>query len=76
MFMKFEVLIGTVTVSGTISDKKNEWTVSMTAPGGIVMTDETVEAGPYVLFSEMLRDAVESANRRRGIPERQREVTR
>ena len=35
MFMKFEVLIGTVTVSGTISDKKNEWTVSMTAPGGI-----------------------------------------
>lgn len=70
MYMTFSALVGTVTVSGTISGKKNEWTVSMTAPGGIVTTDETVEAGPYVLFSEMLRAAVENANRRR-FPERQ-----
>ena len=65
MYMTFSVLIGTVTVTGTISGKKNDWTVSMAAPGAVTKTEETVEAGPYVLFSEMLRDAVENANRRR-----------
>ena len=75
MFIKGEALVGTVTVSFTISGQKNDWAVSITAPGEIVTTDETVELTPYPLFSEMLRTAVENANRRRGIPA-QREAAR
>ena len=67
MLIKGEVLSGTITVSFTISGKRNEWEVTITAPGGIVTTSETVELTPYPLFSEMLRTAVENANRRRGI---------
>jgi len=75
MFMKFEVLVGTVTVTGTISGKRNEWTVRIEAPGGIVTTDETVELTPYPLLSEMLVAAIDNAKRRRGIPV-QREAMR
>ena len=74
MLIKGEALVGTVTVAFTISGQKNDWEVVVTAPGGVVTTDETVEAGPYVLFAEMLRDAVDNANRRRGIPERREAV--
>ena len=70
MFIKGEALVGTVTVAFTISGQKNDWTVTVTSPDGVVTTDETVESRPYVLFSEMLTAAVEGANRRR-FPERQ-----
>ena len=75
MFMKFEVLAGAVTVSGTVSGKRGEWAVAIEAPGGVKTSDETTERTWFPLFSEMLTAAVENANRRRGIPERQREVT-
>lgn len=76
MLIKGEALAGTVTVSFTISGNRGEWSVSVTAPGNVTTSDETTERTWYPLFSEMLATAVESANRRRGIPERQRETAR
>ena len=55
MFIKGEALEGTITVSFTISGKRGEWRVSITAPGGIVTEDETVEASWDQLFKELLR---------------------
>ena len=65
MFLKFEALIGTVTLTGSVSGKRNEWTVSITAPGGFTKTDETTEKTWFPLFSEMLAAASEAALRRR-----------
>ena len=75
MLIRGSALAGTVTVEFTISGKRNEWTVSVTAPGAVTTSDETVEATWYPLFNEMLTAAVENANRRR-FPERQKVAVR
>lgn len=75
MLIRGEALIDTVTLAFTISGKRGEWAVSVTAPGNIATSDETVEATWYPLFTEMLASAFENANRRR-FPERHREVVR
>jgi hypothetical protein len=69
MLIKGEALIQTFTFGFSISGQRNEWRVTITQPGGITTEDETVEANWHALFSEMLRAAYESANRRR-FPER------
>jgi hypothetical protein len=70
MLIKGEGLIETITLAFTISGQRREWSVTITAPGGIMTQDETVEATWYPLLNEMLAAAFESANRRR-FPERQ-----
>ena len=73
MLIRGEALIDTITLAFTISGKRREWSVTITAPGGIMTQDETVAATWYPLLNEMLAAAFESANRRR-FPERQRET--
>jgi len=68
-YMKFEILRGTVTLSGTVSGKPHEWSVRVIAPGNITTEGETVEKYWDELLREMLRAAYEGANRRR-FPER------
>jgi hypothetical protein len=70
MLLKGEVLIESVTLNFAIHGKRNEWTVTIVAPGGITTEDETVEATWYPLFNEMLSAAYEGACRRR-FPERE-----
>ena len=65
MLLKFEALIGTVTLTGTVSGKRGEWAVTITAPGGHTKTDETTERTWFPLFSEMLTAASEDAIKRR-----------
>jgi hypothetical protein len=69
MFLKFEALIGTVTMTGSVSGKRNEWSVSVTGPGGVTKTDETVEKDWSPLLNEMLAAAHDDAICRR-FPER------
>jgi hypothetical protein len=69
MLIRGEALIDTITLAFTISGKRREWSVTITAPGGMTQ-DETVAAIWYPLLNEMLAAAFESANRRR-FPERQ-----
>jgi len=73
-FTKFETLVGTVTLTGTISGKPYEWTITVVAPGGIVTTDETTERTPQALWDEMRSAAYRSVMRRR-FPD-QREAAR
>jgi len=54
MLLKFECLIGTVTLTGAVSGKRYEWQVTVSAPGGITRTDETVERHWAPLLDEML----------------------
>ena len=75
MFLKFEALVGTVTLTGTVSGQRGEWAVSITAPGSITTSDETTERTWFPLFSEMLAAAADGANRRR-FPERPSEAAR
>ena len=65
MFLKFEALIGTVTLKGTVSGKRNEWMISVTSPGGITKTNETVEKDWAPLLNEMLAAAHEATIKRR-----------
>ena len=70
MLLKFEALIGTVTLTGTVSGKRNEWSVTVTTPGGSSKTDETVERDWAPLLNEMLASAHDAVIRKR-FPERQ-----
>ena len=65
MFLRFEVLDGTITLNGTVSGSRGDWKVSVTAPGGIVTEDETTERYWHALFEEMLVTAFKNASRRR-----------
>jgi hypothetical protein len=65
MLIRGEALIDTITLAFTIGGKRGEWSVSITAPGGVVTSDETTEKTWYPLLTEMLAAAFESANRRR-----------
>ena len=64
MLIRGEALIETITLAFTISGQRNEWSVTITQPGGIVTQDETVEATWYPLLNEMLAAAHEAAIKR------------
>ena len=51
MYMTFSVLVGTVTLTGSVSGKRGEWAVTITAPGGYTRSDETTERTWFPLFS-------------------------
>ncbi|MGA7153784.1 MAG: hypothetical protein WBY84_20650 [Pseudolabrys sp.] len=65
MLIRGEALIDTITLAFTISGKRGEWSVSITAPGGVVTSDETTERTWFPLFTEMLASSYENACRRR-----------
>ena len=69
MLIRGEALIGTVTVAFAVSGRRNEWMVSITSPGGVTKSGETVEKDWAPLLNEMLADAHDDAIRRR-FPER------
>jgi hypothetical protein len=69
MFLRFEVLDGTITLNGTVSGSRGAWKVSISAPGCVVAEDETTERNWHTLFEEMLATAFKNASRRR-FPER------
>ena len=59
MLIRGEALIETITLAFTISGKRGEWAVSITAPGGVVTSDETTERTWFPLFTEMLASSYE-----------------
>ena len=65
MLLKGEALIQSFTFDFAIHGQRNEWTISITAPGHVVSEAETQDATPYLLFNDMLADAYEAAVRRR-----------
>jgi hypothetical protein len=65
MYLKFEILEGTITLNGTIAGSRGDWTVRVTAPGGVVTEDRTTERTWHALFTEMTAAAFKSAHRRR-----------
>ena len=67
MLIKGEALIDSVTLAFTVSGKRGEWKVSVTAPGGTATEDETVEATWYLLLNEMLLAAYETVRRKRSL---------
>jgi hypothetical protein len=71
MFMKFEILSGVTTLTGTVSGSRGDWTVRV--PGNVTKENQTTEKLWLALFNEMVSAAFESANRRRH-PERHREA--
>ncbi len=50
MLIRGEALIETITLAFTISGKRGEWAVSITAPSGVVTSDETTEKTWYPLL--------------------------
>ena len=65
MLMRGEALIDTVTLAFTISGKRGEWKVSVTAPGATATEDETAEANWYLLLNEMLLATYVTVRRKR-----------
>jgi hypothetical protein len=65
MFIKGEALHGSHTLGFSISGERGNWSIRVTAPGGVVTSDETTERTWFPLFSELLSTAFESAHRRR-----------
>jgi hypothetical protein len=65
MLLKFEALIGTVTLTGSVSGKRGEWAITVNGPGGFTRSDETVEKDWAPLLNEMLAAAHEAVIRRR-----------
>ena len=65
MLLKGEALIESYTLGFAVHGKRNEWTVTITLPGGIVDERETDEASPYILLNEMLTDGYQAACRQR-----------
>jgi hypothetical protein len=73
MLFRIEILAGTFTVNAAIHGEKNNWTVSVSAPGNIGAENiesqsETQETSPWGLFDDMLADVVAALCRRH--PER------
>lgn len=69
MLIKGEALISTVTLGFAVSGERGNWKVSISAPGSVTKENETTERTWFPLFTEMLSDAYETAQRRR-FPER------
>jgi hypothetical protein len=67
MLIKGEALISTVTLNFAVHGKRHEWTVTVTAPGGISKTDETVERHWAPLLDEMLVAAHDAVLRNRSL---------
>jgi hypothetical protein len=65
MFMRFEILTGTVTLTGSVSGERGNWTVRVTSPGGDTAKDETTERTWFPLWTELVTTASENAKRRR-----------
>ena len=69
MVIRGECQIDVFTFGFTIHGKRNEWTLTVTAPGFPFGTttseDTTTEANWYPLFNEMVAAAYENACRRR-----------
>ena len=62
MVVRGEALIGSFTIAFTIHGQRNDWQVTVTAPGGSVSEYETQEATWFPLFNEMLAAASENAS--------------
>jgi hypothetical protein len=65
MLIRGEALVDTVTLAFTISGKRGERKVSMTAPGATATEDETAEATWYLLLNEMLLATYETVRHKR-----------
>ena len=64
MFMKFEVLTGAVTVTGTVDGERGNWHVALKA-GSETFEDASCERSWHSLFDELLAEACASARRHR-----------
>jgi hypothetical protein len=62
MLLKGEALIQSYTFAFSIYGQRNDWKITVTAPGNIVTERETGEATWFPLFSEMLADAHAAAS--------------
>jgi hypothetical protein len=65
MLIKGEVLISTVTLNFSVHGKRYAWVVSVSGPGGVSKTDETVERHWAPLLDELLVAANDAVLRRR-----------
>jgi hypothetical protein len=67
MFMKFEILSGSVTVSGAVSGERGDWTVKVLASdfGSKVIEDQSTESSWHGLFDELVAEALADARRQR-----------
>jgi hypothetical protein len=67
MFMKFEILSGAVTVSGSVSGERGSWAVRV-APSDVaskVVEDQTTASSWHELFDELVAEALADARRQR-----------
>jgi hypothetical protein len=67
MLLQFNALLGTVTVTGTISGKHGAWTITLAGPHGYARTTETAELFDVVgpLLQDMLTAAHDAVIRNR-----------
>lgn len=67
MFMKFEILSGAVTVSGSVSGERGNWAIRVVPSdtGSKVAEDQTTERSWHNLFDEMVAEALADARRQR-----------
>jgi hypothetical protein len=65
MFIKGEVLNGTITLGFTVSGERGDWKVRIISPGGHTSENESVEKTWFPLYTEMLTAAIDNARRRR-----------
>jgi hypothetical protein len=65
MLIKGTAPIGSYTLEFSIHGQRNDWKITVTAPGNIVTECETGEATWFPLFSEMLADAHAAAGHNR-----------
>jgi hypothetical protein len=67
MFMKFEILSGAVTVGGSVSGERGDWTIRV-APSDAaskVVEDQTAASSWHELFDELVAEALAHARRQR-----------
>ena len=69
MLIQGTALMSTVTLAFSVSGKRNEWTVTVSGPGNVSRTSETVERHWAPLLDEMLLAAHDAVIRKR-FPER------
>ena len=65
MVIRGEALIQSFTFSFAVHGQRNDWRVTVTAPGGVASEHETQEATWFPLFNEMLAAASETASHNR-----------
>jgi hypothetical protein len=62
MFVKFEILVGTVTLTGTVHGESGNWSVAVKS-GSETLSDETAERSWHTLFDELVAEACAKARR-------------